>query len=114
MKPLQITQSEAKSIVLRSQFLEGKQKGKSKSATLEVIKQLGYLQIDTISVVERAHHHILWTRQLNYTAKFLKQLQENDREIFEYWGHAAAYLPMEDIRFYQYKMQQFLNSFNLS
>ncbi|MBT4286070.1 MAG: winged helix-turn-helix domain-containing protein, partial [Deltaproteobacteria bacterium] len=109
MKPLQITQSEAKSIVLRSQFLEGKQKGKSKSATLEVIKQLGYLQIDTISVVERAHHHILWTRQLNYTAKFLKQLQENDREIFEYWGHAAAYLPMEDIRFYQYKMQQFLN-----
>lgn len=66
--------------------------------TAEVIRHLGYVQIDTISVVERAHHHVLWSRVPNYQTKHLVNLEEQ-RRIFEYWSHAASYLPMEDYRY---------------
>jgi uncharacterized protein YcaQ len=72
--------------------------GRGKGATLRAIEQLGYVQIDTISVVERAHHHVLWSRVPNYRTKFLDQLVKQ-RLVFEYWFHAAAWLPMTDYRF---------------
>ena len=72
--------------------------GRGKGATLRAIEQLGYVQIDTISVVERAHHHVLWSRVPNYRPKFLEQLVKQ-RLVFEYWFHAAAWLPMTDYRF---------------
>jgi uncharacterized protein YcaQ len=72
--------------------------GRGKAATLRVIEHLGYVQIDTISVVERAHHHVLWSRVSNYQAKFLDQLVKQ-RAVFEYWYHAASWLPMRDYRF---------------
>jgi hypothetical protein len=72
--------------------------GRGKGATLRAIEQLGYVQIDTISVVERAHHHVLWSRVPNYRPKFLDQLVKQ-RLVFEYWFHAAAWLPMSEYRF---------------
>jgi uncharacterized protein YcaQ len=65
----------------------------------EVVRRLGYVQIDTIAVVERAHHHVLWTRLPTYEALQLDRAQGEERQILEYWSHAAAYLPMEDYRF---------------
>lgn len=65
----------------------------------EVVRRLGYVQIDTIAVVERAHHHVLWTRLPTYEASQLDRAQGAERQILEYWSHAAAYLPMEDYRF---------------
>jgi uncharacterized protein YcaQ len=79
--------------------------GRGKRATLRAIEQLGYVQIDTISVVERAHHHVLWSRVENYQPKFLEQLVKQ-REVFEYWFHAAAWLPMRDYRFALPRMRQ--------
>jgi uncharacterized protein YcaQ len=72
--------------------------GRGKAATLRAIEHLGYVQIDTISVVERAHHHVLWSRVSNYQPKFLVQLVRQ-RKLFEYWYHAASWLPMRDFRF---------------
>ncbi len=72
--------------------------GRGKAATLRAVEHLGYVQIDTISVVERAHHHVLWSRVSNYQPKFLDQLVKQ-RAIFEYWYHAASWLPMRDYRF---------------
>lgn len=69
-----------------------------KSGTLSMIQHLGYVQIDTISVVERAHHHVLWNRVQDYQQDHLNHLVK-DQQIFEYWAHAAAYLPMRDYRF---------------
>lgn len=65
---------------------------------MQAIQHLGYVQIDTISVVERAHHHTLYNRVPHYRHGFLDKLIEQ-RDIFEYWSHAAAYLPFEDYRF---------------
>jgi uncharacterized protein YcaQ len=72
--------------------------GKGKAGTLNTIEHLGYIQIDTISVVERAHHHTLFSRVKDYKAKLLDDLVE-EKKVFEYWSHAAAYLPMRDYRF---------------
>ena len=48
--------------------------GRGKAAVLRAIEQIGYLQIDTISVVERAHHHVLGSRVANYRPAMLEQL----------------------------------------
>jgi len=72
--------------------------GKGLHATKRVLEHLGYIQIDTLSVVERAHHHTLWTRVPDYQPDLLKQLVQ-ERSGFEYWFHAASYLPMSNYRF---------------
>lgn len=72
--------------------------GKGKQAALSALERLGYVQIDTLSVVERAHHHTLWSRLPDYQPAYLAQLVE-ERKAFEYWFHAASYLPMKDYRY---------------
>ncbi|TDM66427.1 hypothetical protein C5B72_02610 [Acinetobacter sp. KU 011TH] len=71
---------------------------KGVDGTLQAIEHLGYVQLDTISVVERAHHHILWSRVADYELSHLNSLV-GERQIFEYWYHAASYLPMKDYRY---------------
>ena len=97
-----LSTSQARKLVLLSQKLPpaGKKisKGQTLSATLSAIEHLGYIQIDTLSVVQRAHHHTLWNRNASYTPSHLDQLLK-EKSIFEYWSHAAAYLPMRDYRF---------------
>jgi uncharacterized protein YcaQ len=79
--------------------------GRGKQATLRAIEQIGYVQIDTISVVARAHHHVLWSRVSNYQTEYLTELVA-ERQLFEYWSHAAAWLPMKDYRFSLPRMKQ--------
>ena len=89
---------QARKLVLHSQRLPtAKQSGSSIDATLLAIEHLGYIQIDTISAVQRAHHHTLWNRNPRYQIDHLDQLTDR-KQIFEYWSHAAAYLPMQDFR----------------
>lgn len=71
-----------------------------------MIEKLGYVQLDTIAVIQRAHHHTLWTRRSDYAPDMLHELQAVDRRIFEYWGHAASYLPMIDYRYYLPRMRR--------
>ncbi len=88
----------ARNLALNRQFpyLEGEGKRRTQS----LIEHLGYVQIDTISVIERAHHHTMWARDNRYLHGDLDELQKTDRAVFEYWGHAASILPMRDYRFY--------------
>ncbi|RTZ17928.1 winged helix-turn-helix domain-containing protein [Vibrio aquaticus] len=93
-----LTLSEAQKLALLSQGLPiGASKGSAYTKTLHTFEQLGYVQIDTISVVQRAHHHTLWSRNPSYQPKHLDQLVA-DKKVFEYWSHAAAYLPMMNFR----------------
>ena len=85
----------AQAFVVESQLL-ATSVGKGEAALLPIFHQLGYLQIDTISVVERAHHHILWSRISDYHPLMLQKIEEEKRQVFEYWAHAASYLPMRD------------------
>ncbi len=86
-------------ITLESQgLLQTSPFGKGKKAVLNALEHLGYLQIDTLSIVERAHHHTLWTRIPDYQTEYLDELVK-ERKVFEYWFHAASYLPMKDFRY---------------
>jgi len=90
---------QARKLVLLSQRVPPvKPSGNAIAATLSAIEHLGYIQIDTISAIQRAHHHTLWNRNPRYKASHLEQLT-TDKKVFEYWSHAAAYLPMKDFRY---------------
>ena len=103
-----LSKEEATSIALASQGLAGdKNFGKGKTATFNAILHLGYVQLDTLSVVARAHHHIIHTRTRSHEENFLNDLMREKR-IFEYWSHAAAYLPMEDFRFSLIRKNDFI------
>ena len=99
-------QQARKLIVLCNEFHHNK-KLKSIDATLESFHTLGYVQIDTISVVNRAHLHVLWSRNHNFKESHLEKLFE-DKRIFEYWSHAAAMLPIKDYRYSLIRKQQFI------
>ena len=58
------------------------------------------MQIDTINVIERSHHHILWNRIPDYRRADLRQAQSVDKSVFEYWTHALSYVPTRDLRFF--------------
>ncbi len=74
------------------------------------VEHLGYVQIDTIHVIERCHHQILFTRIPAYRREDLRRAQSVDKTGFEYWTHALAYVPTRDLRFYVRAMKQERNS----
>lgn len=101
---LNISVEEARASIVNAQLLDSK----DVNNTLSVIKHLGYVQIDTLSVAERAHNHVLFTRNHKYDNKELNELLTN-KQIFEYWSHAASYLPMDDFRFSLFRKKEYKN-----
>ena len=77
----------------------------SKRGADQVVEKLGYVQIDTIAVIQRAHDHTIWTRQPDFAPEMLGVLLARDRRVFEYWTHAAAYVPFDDYRYYVPRMK---------
>ena len=73
----------------RQGLLKNEPFGRGERAILRTIEHLVYVQIDTISVVERAYHHVLQSRVPDYRPEMLSQLVAK-RAVFEYWFHAAA------------------------
>ena len=66
-----------------------------------IIHALGFVQLDSIQVVARAHHHILWSRNQNYREPMLDSLLARDRAVFEHFTHDAAILPMAFLPMWQ-------------
>jgi uncharacterized protein len=99
--PLTLTKSDARRIWLQAQRLdEPAPFGNGPEAVSRAVEHLGYVQIDTINVIERCHHHILWTRIPEYLRQHLHQALTVDKTVFEYWTHALSYVPAKDIRFF--------------
>ena len=98
-KAVVITPARARSVVLHAAGLSKPgQFGKGREAVFKYIAHLGFLQIDTNYVVERAHHHSIWSRVPDYELEWLFELQDEGR-IFEFWTFASGFMPMEDFRF---------------
>jgi uncharacterized protein YcaQ len=97
-KPIALTNTAARRIWLRAQRLDARAPfGDGAEAVKAAVQHLGYVQIDTINVIERSHHHILFSRIPNYKRADLRQAQTHDKSVFEYWTHALAYVPTDDI-----------------
>ena len=100
--------TQARRIWLRAQRLDTREPfGSSPQATPAAVQHLGYVQIDTIHVIERCHHHILYSRIPGYRREHLQQAQSVDKTVFEYWAHALAYLPTADLRYFVRNMRQY-------
>jgi uncharacterized protein YcaQ len=96
-----MTKAQARQIWLRAQRLDVSAPfGDGPQATASAVEHLGYVQIDTINVIERSHHHVLWSRIPGYRRADLRQAQSVDRSVFEYWTHALSYVPAKDFRFF--------------
>lgn len=107
-KAYEITVPEGRALWLQAQKLDERSPfGEGPSATQKAIEHLGYVQIDTINVIERCHHHILYTRIPNYKRLDLHQAQAQDKSVFEYWTHALAYVPTKDFSFFIREMREY-------
>ena len=106
-KPIPVSKSAARRIWLRAQRLDTRAPfGDGSEATRLAVEHLGYVQIDTINVIERSHHHILFSRIPSYQRAHLHQAQTIDKSVFEYWAHALAYIPTRDFRFFMREMKR--------
>jgi uncharacterized protein len=102
-----LTRTEARRIWLRAQRLDTTTPfGDGPEATRAAVEHLGYVQIDTINVIERCHHHILWSRIPSYKRADLRQAQSVDKSVFEYWTHALSYVPTRDLSYFIPAMKQ--------
>ncbi len=106
-KAIEISDSQARAIWLSAQRLDAPAPfGDGPDAVRRAVEHLGYVQIDTINVIERCHHHILYTRIPAYDRRHLHQLQSIDKSVFEYWTHALSYVPVHDYPFALAVMKQ--------
>ena len=109
---MKISLSTARQLALYAQGLDGhwtlppgKEGAPSdKERAAQTIERLGYVQIDTINIIQRAHHHTFWTRHADYVPAMLDEMLAKDRRVFEWWTHAMSYIPMRDYRYYKPRM----------
>lgn len=76
-----------------------------KEGVLSAIRRMGALQIDTIHVVARSPYLVLFSRLGEYNPRWLEELLAEGR-LFEYWSHAACFLPIEDYPLYVSRMEK--------
>ncbi|MCA1365195.1 AlkZ family DNA glycosylase [Bradyrhizobium sp. IC3069] len=106
-KPLPLSTTQARQIWLHAQRLTDRAPfGEGAEAVSAAVAHLGYVQIDTINVIERCHHHILFSRIPTYRRADLRQAQSIDKTVFEYWTHALSYVPANDFRFFLPAMRE--------
>ncbi len=99
METLLLKKEQARNIILQAAGLaQPAPFGTGPEAVYQLINHLGFVQLDTNYVVERAHHHVMAARIPDYVPDWLAELTHEGR-IFEYFTSDAGYLPMHDLRF---------------
>lgn len=81
---------EARMLLLAGCALAAPPARSTDARVLAVIRALGYVQVDSISFVERAHHLIMHSRLDGYEPGQLSMHAERHRSIFEHWTHDAS------------------------
>lgn len=105
--PYTLPVKQARAIWIAAQALDRHEPfGAGPGAVEAAVKQLGYVQIDTINVIERCHHHILYNRIPAYRRADLATAQSVDKSVFEYWTHALSYVPRDDFAFFAGEMRR--------
>lgn len=102
-----------RSTILHAQQLTAPNAAPTPDNIVDLVKALGYVQIDTLHVVQRAHYLTLWARFGAYdTAGFDRLIyQAGERRLYEGWGHAASIIPLEHYRYHRWRTDKKI-SFN--
>jgi hypothetical protein len=92
----QLSAAQARTLLLESQGLLADPSTRATANSVErLIGKLGFVQIDSISRVERAHHLTLGARLAGYRPGLLDRLTFDKRVLFEHWTHDAALIPID-------------------
>ena len=95
----------ARRLAVAAQRLTGPPPGGG--AMLEIVRQLGCLQLDPVSAVTPSHRLVLWSRLGGYQQAELDRLLWQERSLFEYWAHAASIVLTEDYPIHRHTMRQY-------
>lgn len=77
-----------------------------KAGLFDLVHDLGFVQIDSIATVERAHHQILFSRNQTYRPEHLSALIEKDRALFEHWTHDASIIPSAFFPYWKHRFRR--------
>lgn len=90
-----ISNDKARALILAKSGLAGVRQEGGASAVAPLVRKLGYVQLDSIKIIERAQHHILYSRHTGYRPRHLDRLQAKNPALFEHWTHDSSLIPME-------------------
>ncbi len=101
-----LTRSQARRIAINAQGLASPRPARPNLGHLmRAVRALHVLQIDSVNVVERAHHLTLFSRLGPYDTGLLERAA-GERRVFEYWARMASFAPIEDFALYRYRMER--------
>jgi uncharacterized protein len=101
-----VTTSQARLLLMNgARLLNAPAATATRGSILKLINELGFVQLDSIHIVERAHHHILWSRNHAYTQLHLESLQQRG-EVFEHWTHDASFVPTKLFPYWKHRFER--------
>ncbi|MCP4168165.1 MAG: winged helix-turn-helix domain-containing protein [Chloroflexi bacterium] len=104
---LALTPTQARRLAITKQRLADPQPKPSTRGILDVFRDLGCIQIDPIRAVERTQYLVLWSRLGKYALSDLDRLVFEDKQLFEYWAHAASIVLIKNYPIHRYQAQRF-------
>ena len=106
-----LTPSIARRLAITRQSLTNARVSADADGILSLVRDLGCLQLDPISAVERSHLLVLWSRLGNFDRAHLDTLMWRDKKLFEYWAHCASIVPTEDYPIHNLMMRTYPSTF---
>ncbi len=99
--PLQLTRQQVRRLNIYKQHLTGT----APESLMDVVRDIGCLQLDPITRVTRSHLLVMWSRYGDFDEDNLNRLIYNERQLFEYWAHAASIVLTDEYPVHAYRMQ---------
>ena len=97
----------ARRLFLDRHLLLSRGSGEGKNEDLEaVLNDLGFVQVDSVNTLARAHDLILWSRRRQYRPKALEHLVSRRRTAFEHWTHDASVIPISYYPMWRLKFER--------
>lgn len=106
MAPFRLSNRDARRLFLATHALADPPRAGGRDQLLALIDRLGFVQVDSITTVERAHHMILRARLPNYRPQDLKAELERHRTLWEHWTHDASILPTGHFPYWRHRFDR--------
>ena len=96
-RPRPVTSEAARRLAISAQELDAPARSPDHETALDVVRRLGCLQLDPISVVARSHELVLFSRLGPHDRSLTHRLAYERKDLFEYWAHMASLVPTSDL-----------------
>jgi uncharacterized protein YcaQ len=101
-----LSAQEARALALRAQAIGPRPRAAGPAALRGLLLRLGNVQLDSVNAVARAQELVPFSRLGSYALGDLHDVVYRRRTMFEYWGHAMSWVPMEDYRYFLPRMER--------